>query len=235
MWVAGVDSCRAGWYVVLWETELHQEKGYLISTIAELVTLAEQPEVVGVDMVIGVPEVAEKGGRACDREARALLGWPRASSVFSPPCRAALACKSYAEAAAVNRASGPAQVGLSKQAYNLFPKMREVDAFVRAYPQRFIREVHPELSFWAMHGEQVVSPSKHTPEGQSQRRLLLEEQGFKQVADACNKRPRGVKPDDVLDAYAVCWTAARLAAGGALRVPEQDAVDAYGLDMAIWR
>lgn len=235
MWVAGVDSCRAGWYVVLWETELHQEKGYLVSAIAELVTLAEQPEVIGIDMVIGVPEVAEKGGRACDREARALLGWPRASSVFSPPCRAALVCESYAEAAAANRASGPAHIGLSKQAYNLFPKMREVDAFVRAHPQQRICEVHPELSFWMMNGQQAIPASKHTLEGQNQRRLVLEEQGFFDVVDACNRRPRGVKLDDVLDAYAVCWTAARLAAGGALRVPKPGAVDACGLDMAIWR
>lgn len=234
MWVAGVDSCRAGWCVVLWESEQGLERMHILPELSAVFIRSEQPTFVGIDMVIGVADVAERGGRPCDRAARKVLGWPRSSSVFSPPCRATLACTTYAEALAVNRASGPDEVGLSKQAFNLFPKIREVDQLLTPSLQSRMREVHPELSFQVMHAGEPLMASKHTEAGQQQRLALLREQGFSMVPKHVTERPRGVQVDDVLDAYAVCWSARRLALGQAKHVPEKVIYDSRGLAMMIW-
>jgi predicted RNase H-like nuclease len=49
------------------------------------------------------------------------------------------------------------------------------------------------------------------------------------------QRMAGVAPDDVLDAHAVAWSAARVARDSAVCLPRKPAPrDARGLPMAIW-
>lgn len=45
---------------------------------------------------------------------------------------------------------------------------------------------------------------------------------------------RGVAADDIADAFTALWSAERLLAGTAQRLPEASATDAYGLPMHIW-
>ena len=128
-WVAGVDGCRGGWVVVLAAVLASTDRpvqmsSRLCATFAEVLALPERPQSIAVDMPIGLLEQAAPGGRPCDREARAVLGRPRSSSVFSPPTRKALAARSYAEVATLNGA------GMSKEAFNILPKIREVDALM---------------------------------------------------------------------------------------------------------
>lgn len=191
--------------------------------------------VLGIDMVIGVPEAAQRGGRACDRAARALLGWPRSSSVFSPPVRAALACATYQDALAVNRASSEAGLGISIEAFHLIPKMRTLDVHMTPARQERVREVHPELSFRAMHGGEALARSKHTAEGRALRRRLLQAHGFPDLEAAlAEDTSRAAKADDWLDAHAACWTARRIADGTAVCFPESPPLDARGLRMEVW-
>ena len=240
-WVAGADACGAGWIVVLRQEETETTRCRLVEGVAALFALPEAPAVLGVDMVIGLPSAAQPGGRACDRAARQLLGWPRSSSVFSPPARAALEATTYAEAQALNRASSPDAVGLTKQAFNLFPKMRALDEALRPAPADGpgVHEVHPECSFCALNGGTALAESKHTASGRARRRTLLERAGFAAVGEAMAmpRGTRGLNADDVLDAHAVCWTAGRIHAGTAERLPASTPVpvDSMGLPMAIWR
>jgi predicted RNase H-like nuclease len=197
-----------------------------------LLALPERPAVLGVDLPIGLPERAERGGRACDRAARRLLGRPRASSVFSPPARAALSAERYEAAQAANRRSSNAGTGLSIQSYHLIGKIRALDRQLTPPRQARVREVHPEVSFAAMNGGAGVAASKKTEEGHARRRALLAEAGVA-VPEAA---PRGAARDDLLDACAACWTAARIARGEAQRLPEgPPPTDARGLRMEIWR
>jgi predicted RNase H-like nuclease len=97
-WVAGVDGCRGGWMVVLAQVAggaglPGRMSSRLCATFEEVLALPERPVSVAVDMPIGLLERAAPGGRPCDREARTMLGRPRASSVFSPPTRKALAAR----------------------------------------------------------------------------------------------------------------------------------------------
>lgn len=236
-WVAGADGYRDGWIVVLWETETSTVRRRTVKTFEALLDLPETPAVLGVDVVIGLPEEAEAGGRACDRAARQLLGWPRSSSVFSPPAAQALQADSYDDAQRLNRASGPDAPGMTLQTYHLFPKMRAVAAAMSPTRQQRVREVHPELAFYAMNGDASVSESKHTEAGQTRRAALLAKHGFSEAAIAAADRPGAVGVDDLLDAHAVCWTARRLYEGTAQRLPPGDDVPTNdrGLRMEIWR
>jgi predicted RNase H-like nuclease len=117
--------------------------------------------------------------------------------------RAALDCTTFAMAGATSRkVSG---VGLSRQTFHLLPKIRELDALAREWPTRLV-EIHPECSFALLAG-QVLAP-KRTPEGRAHRRQLIEA-----LYGEVPARLPGARPDDVLDAYAVLWSARRYASG----------------------
>src|ERR1019366_1360729 len=104
-WVAGIDGCEKQWIVVLREFSSRRTVRRVIHSIREVLTFPESPIVIAVDCPIGLPDQAAPCGRECDRMARSLLGFPRASSVFPVPCRAALRCGDYKEACAANAAS----------------------------------------------------------------------------------------------------------------------------------
>lgn len=237
VWVAGVDGCRNGWMVVLWHPSSASVRRRMVNTANALVHLPETPAIVGVDMVIGCPDAAEPDGRQCDRAARQLLGHPRGTSVFSPPAYDALWAETYEEAVRRNRASGPEAPGLSKQTFHLFPKLRELAECMTPPRQERIREVHPELAFYAMNGDAPVEASKHTDAGRARRLDLLSAHGFPDVRSVAE--PRGATGlDDVLDAHAACWTARRIHDGTAERcppLPSPAPCNDRDLRMEIWR
>jgi predicted RNase H-like nuclease len=176
----------------------------VVPSFAEVLRLVDG--MVAVDMPIGLPD--QPGPRACDRAARRLLG-PRRSSVFPAPSRAHLAAASFGDVG-----------GLSIQAWNLVPKVREVDA---AWEPR-VREVGPEVSFAAMAGAPMAHP-KRTAAGRDERLAAL--------GRAEAPRVPGARPDDVLDALACAWTAARIAAGTAVAHTD-GSVDGLGRPMTLW-
>lgn len=178
-----------------------------------------------LDIPIGLPC---QGSRACDQEARRLLGWPRLTSVFPAPLRPMLTATSYQQAQDIRR-----QIegkGCSRQVFGIMAKVREVDeVLVRGDAQK-LYEGHPELAFRELGGS--VLGSKHTVEGRAhRRRLLLTE--FSEVAKVNPQRPSS---EDALDAYACLWTARRIAAGMASWVPRHgDETDPQlGIPMRIW-
>lgn len=198
--------------------------------LAVVNTLAEACEglsILAVDMPIGFVDTP-RPGRACEREARALLPG-KASSVFPTPCRPALACTTHAEANALSKTLG---VGITRQTFHLFPKMREVDALMRSDRtlHRVIHEAHPELAFARMNGGRPVLSKKRQSDGHADRRQLLAKHGFSTPVE----RLPGAARDDILDAIAVCRTATLIAAGAATRLGPTDERDRHGLPMNIW-
>ncbi|UCF19393.1 MAG: DUF429 domain-containing protein [Gemmatimonadota bacterium] len=236
-YVAGIDGSRAGWVVVLLELNgnggLLGESCRILPSFLDIARLPESPRFAAIDIPIGLPNAAVPGGRTCDREARQLLG-RRGVSVFSPPVRSVLAAASYHDAVRLNRRSSRHGIGISRQVYNLLPKLREVHRAMTPELQLRIREAHPELSFAAMNGGSPLIESKHSPAGIRRRRQLLDDH-FKQIGDALDCR-RGFDAAviDVLDAYATAWTAWRMARGKARRIPDELQLDAQGLRMGIW-
>ncbi len=222
-WVAGVDACRGGWFVVARDLSSGRTLHLLKPTFADVLGMRENPRVIAVDIPIGLLDAAARGGRACDREARRLVGPKRGTSVFSPPVRAALRAASWHEANAANRASSPAGIGLSRQSWGIAPKIAEVDALMSGQVRQTVRECFPELSFTEMAGGPMRA-SKRTVNGIQDRAEALVHAGFTDPLNVRGGWPASaVSFDDVLDAHACCWTAARIFEGVARRLPPRGA------------
>lgn len=239
-WVAGVDGCRAGWIVALRPLAGPGDLALrLVGTFAEVLVLPEMPEVIAVDIPIGLPERSGVGGRPADVAARSRLGY-RQSCVFAVPSRAAVMELDYRRSCEIARATSDPPRMVSKQTYHLFGKIREVDALMTPRVQTRVFEVHPELAFWAMNGERPLSEPKKVKSrpyapGLDLRRALLAGAGYDVARlDAFLIRAKQAGRDDVLDAAANSWTAARIANGVARRFPAEPELDARGLRMEIW-
>ncbi len=227
--VLGVDGCRGGWVGVVWGG---QESHFLTApSVQELVADAIQAgvTVVGIDMPMGLPDT---GTRRADRLAQRALG-RRASSIFVTPTRPALAMTAQAQASAVNKAHGGP--GVSIQAFNLRPKVLEVDEFIgrrELAEQPRLVEVHPELSFQELN-DAPLAFSKRTPQGQQERRALLSSIGIHLDPTTLTIAGR-IAADDVLDAGAAAWSAWRVLHGAARSLPDPPEVNTDGIPAAIW-
>ena len=174
-----------------------------------------------IDIPIGL---APDRPRRADMEARRRLG-PRRSSVFPAPVRSALAASTYEEACALSRAAcGKA---ISKQLFNILPKIREVDDLVTPLRQRRLFEMCPELSFSVLAGAPMRA-SKRTAAGRAERATALESV-FDDVAALVRRPPAGAACDDVLDALIGAWTARRYATQAHVQLGGE--LDATGLRM----
>lgn len=238
-WVAGVDGCPAGWLVVFARVAGCETSVRLVPGFADLLAAAEEAAVIAIDIPIGLPERAGRGGRAAESLVRPLLG-ERQSAVFSVPSRAALAANDYREACAVALGTSDPPRKVSKQLFMLAPKIRDVDACLRKHPGKIDRvfEVHPELAFWRLNGERALDEPKKVKgrcyePGLALRRRLLVAAGL--PSDVVNTTaPRGAGPDDLLDALACTAIARRIHLGLAKPFPDPPERDGLGLRMAIW-
>jgi predicted RNase H-like nuclease len=125
---------------------------------------------------------------------------------------------------------------ISKQAWAIVAKIREVDAALRREPARaaWVHEVHPEVCFARWNGSPMQHGKKSAP-GRRER-LALVSRHFGRAAFAAVRlrhARRDVSDDDVLDAFAALWSAERIVRGGAERLPAAPPRDARGLRMEI--
>jgi len=239
IWLAGVDGCPAGWLVAFVRPQGEETRVRIVSAFADIPALPELPAIVAVDMPIGLPDRAGRGGRAAENAVRPLLG-QRQSSVFSVPSRAAAHAADYAEARRIALATSEPPKSVAKQLFNIAPKIREVDAALRAEPvfaQR-VFEVHPELAFWRLNGERPLAEPKKVKNrcyepGLALRRDLLIAAGLP-PGTVASAPPSGAGPDDLLDALACAVIARRIRAGLARPFPDPPPRDSCGLPMAIW-
>jgi len=239
VWLAGVDGCRTGWVAAFVGATDQEVRLRIVPRFADVLAAPEAPAVIAVDIPIGLPERVGYGGRAAENAVRPLLG-ARQSSVFSVPSRAALAAEDYRKACEIALATSEPPRKVSKQLYMIAPKIREVDACLRADADAAarVREVHPELAFWRLNGERALGEPKkvkgrcYEPGLALRRRLLIAASLPPSVVNG--DPPKGAGPDDLLDALACAAIARRVHAGLARPFPDPPGRDALGLPMAIW-
>ncbi|KAB1441606.1 DUF429 domain-containing protein [Pseudodesulfovibrio senegalensis] len=234
----GADGCAAGWVAVALSgpgfAEVQMFEGF-----SDLWRAHEDAQTLLVDMPIGLPGAASPV-READVCARAMLG-PRRSSVFSPPLREVLDCPDHASANAASRKL--CGKGLSRQAWNIAEKIRQVDEVVRQAPAipGVVREAHPEVCFAALAGI-PMNHYKKTLLGALDRLKVLQkyyESAEVLLRNTMAEHPRtAVAEDDVLDAL-VLAVSAREAGPNLLCLPktmpmDMLPVDGCGLPMAIW-
>jgi len=200
MCVVGVDGCRGGWLAVALTADVATAR--VFRHFGELLHAYPAAVAFAVDMPIGLWASGRARARPCDDIAKKRLG-KRAACVFIPPTRAMLRATSYVPLRAE---------GLSVQAYNLIPRIRELDMLITPELQERVWESHPELSFAAMMGKPIAD-SKRTARGQAARRhAVLHAVGMENSQlDAlwCSCRHAGASYDDLLDAVALAWSAWR--------------------------
>ena len=226
--IAGVDGTPGGWLAVVSDTRLKAPKALLLG---QLTQLPRDIDVAAVDIPIGM---SATGAREADQLARKMLG-PRRSSVFPSPIRPVLHAASWEEACSIGKRVDGRK--LSKQTYAILPKIREADAFIRgnAWARRVIHEVHPELCFSRWAGAPMAH-GKKTPEGRTARVAVIEKTFghgiFEELRSSLGRN--AVRYDDLADAFAALWTASRIAAGVASKLPSSLSIDVEGVAMNIW-
>ncbi|MFB6299823.1 MAG: DUF429 domain-containing protein [Halobacteriales archaeon] len=237
MWVAGIDGCPSGWFVI----EADGKRDYdhrVVESIETAVHATDPPALALVDTPIGLLETP--GQRPCDRLARRALSPTRHASVFTPPCRQALEADSYEAANERNQAA--VGKGLQRQAWHIADKIRELDRLLRDTPtlQGIIREAHPEVGFWGLTSEPMAA-NKRTQDGRQSRLAVLRsvDPTIESVyADAVDRYQRStVGRDDIIDALCLAVIAARRMERGTLAtLPADPPTDPFGhpMEMVYW-
>lgn len=120
------------------------------------------------------PSASRTTAPGCDLEARRYLRAPRASSVFPAPVRAALAGGTYLEVCNAHHHADGRRI--SRQAFSILPKIKEVDEVLSHRPalQGRIREIHPEVCFAVWNGGRAMRHRKSSPTGRAERESLID-------------------------------------------------------------
>ena len=244
--VVGLDGCAGGWFAVRTVPDdtgagaggytLESERYTDIAAVFDAHASADR---LLVDMPIGLP-VADS--RACDREVRRRLG-ARGRSVFPTPCRAVVEyCGTAGDDADYERATEIQRehtgAGLSKQTWNITPKIAALDRLLRERsPSIAVYESHPEYCFARLNDGYPVAQPKSTPAGRAARFGVLASAFEADAPDwrACYREAldthyrKHVARDDVVDALVLAAAGRRPLAA----VPAAPPTDDRGLPMRI--
>jgi predicted RNase H-like nuclease len=233
---AGVDGCRGGWLVVIARWAKNSRLGDLQQIVArpdfsQVLNLVSACSQVCVDMPIGLFDRAQVGGRPCDISARRLLPRGRKSSIFSPPARAALYATEYRDAVARNG------MGMSKESFNILPKIRDLDRVITPVLQARCREAHPELAFQRRLGI-PLKHAKRTAAGAEERQAILRRiyrhADLRRALEHAAPVPLRVAADDVRDALILVSVARDIDRGRSECAGAAEPKDSRGLSMQIW-
>ncbi len=206
-YIIGIDACKLGWVAVC----IDQSQEFSISkhqTFSSIIYTYPNAEKYLVDMVIGL---ADKNHlREIEKLAREKLKPNRTSTVFTPPCREAVYEKNYDAAKKKNIAITGKSISI--QAWNIVPKIREVDKFILKNKnlRSKINEAHPELCFASLNNGKPMQFKKSTKEGEDERLTLLSHfyPKSKSVFEEGSKSflKKEVKNDDIIDALGLAVT-----------------------------
>ena len=229
--LAGVVPCRGGWLVAggkLVGTGLFPDEPFVAKGLIDVIDAVPSYSITALAAPIGLPDKPTARGRQCEQEARRILGWPRLGAITSTPALpVAERAKNFDQAVALNGGR------LSRVTWGQIKHIREVRSAVQSHIQRNVYEVHPELSFHQLNGDRSLIFGKRTPEGQKERAEILVTRMQNLATRISADPPRGATRPNVLDAYAALWTARRIAARAATRLPENPEWNADGLRMEL--
>lgn len=219
-----MTPCPGGWLVA--SAKLHAatfapEDPRVYAKFPEVFDEHPPFEVIALNSPVGFPDEPDEQ-RTCERVARELLG-RRAITVRRTPTRGT-----------VETGIPRLDEHLDAVSLVLLKRTCEVASDMLPYRQRSVYEAHPELSFYVINGDRPLQRSKKSPEGIEERRSLLLKRvpGIHRVIDA---KLVGVSESHLYDVAALLWTARRIHAKAATRIPENPEWDAEGLRKEIVR
>ena len=208
--IIGIDGTLTGWVA-----SIGSSRNTCLPTIKFYEKLdrllAEYPNsVVVIDMPIKLNK--KKYLRECDVLAKKYLGKDFQSSVFIPPLKKVLQCRTYNEANKLSKEM--TGKGLSKQSWYLKNKINEVQDLTKIYNK--IYEGHPECSFKMLKNE-TLNEKKKSVLGIFERLDLLRKAGLDHSLLRIEMEKNSkIKIDDVLDSMVLFITALRIVKGNYL-------------------
>jgi predicted RNase H-like nuclease len=223
--IAGVTPCGPSWLVApakLQGTIFAPEDPQLISPFSEVLDQRPTFSVIALNAPVGYLDQSAAGGRTCDREARALLGPKRGSSIQSAPVRSPSNELEFLPD------------HLDAISMTLLPRYREVAAEMAPFRQRTVYEVHSDMCFFELNEGKPLQWSKQTEKGLHERRELLEAK-FPGTPRILSAELPGASLAHLLDAAVFVWTARRIFVRAAIRIPQDPEWDEQGLRMEILR
>tara|TARA_B100001769_G_scaffold256575_1_gene233959 strand:+ start:726 stop:1412 length:687 start_codon:yes stop_codon:yes gene_type:complete len=193
----GIDGCKGGWIATSINYNGEVKLDY-VEKIGPYLSTQPKEAIILVDMMLDLNNSTSiRPFEACVKK---LLGkWH--SRCFMAPPKKALETKDYKKACEIS--FNICGKKISKQCYNLFPKIRELEAL---RDSRLI-EFHPEIAFMLLNKNNVISESKKTIEGIAKRTALIKKviPGFSSLVKQFAS-PK-VKVDDLLDSTALALVA----------------------------
>ena len=164
-WLAGVDGCAGGWIAAFVRPQGDEVRVRIVPRFADVLGAPEQPAVVAVDMPIGLPDRVGAGGRAAENASG------RCSAPASRRCsRCRRARRSmprdYGEACRIAQATSEPPRKVSKQLFNIAPKIREVDAGACAWTRTPPAACSRCIPSWRSGGSTAATRADRTEEGQ---------------------------------------------------------------------
>lgn len=229
--IAGVVPCAAGWLVQparLLGVTIVPEEPHVLKTLIEVIDYRPSYTVIVLGVPVGLSETPNGGFRACDLEARKMLGWPRRLEIPHVPSREGLYASSLAKAMA-------AEPWLTPLGHRRFRWIREVDAEIQPYHQRRVFSASPEVSFYLTQNDKPTRTSPFWHDGPAERLRLVGNRlpGLRAIADKAP--PRGASLRHVMDAAALLWTGRRIAGRSITRLPTVPEWDKLGRRMELVR
>ena len=223
--VGGIDASRGGWVLVTTPVVPGRSTVKIAPDLKEIVSLLDARWVaaVGITIPIGLPSSRP---RLCDLQARDFVG-PRATAILPAPLRSTLGSASFEEACSRSRAASGKT--MPRQTFANLLRIEAVDGLMVPERQKYLVEVHPEVSFRELAGRPMANP-KTVSQGRLERMEALRHP-FPDIAQHVRRRARLVQPDDVLDAFAAAWSARRFVTKNFTRLGGE--VDERGLRMEI--
>ncbi len=231
MKTAGIDGCKIGWLLITFNEGAASYE--VLRTKEDIHKAFEEYDRIFIDMPIGLQD--EDYHRECDVLLRKELGADYAPSVFTPPIRPALHAPSYAEANMIS--FDYTEKKLSLQAWNIVPKIQQVDELLRQNDELKdkVLESHPEYLFQKLNGG-LIFQKKNLKKGIKHRLELI--RNIEPVADDFFRdikeeyRRNEIAEDDIVDAMALALFAKWSVDKGLKTIPETVPFDSEGLKMA---
>ena len=111
----------------------------------------------------------------------------------------------------------------------LLPRYAEVAAEMLPYRQRTVYEAHPELSFYVINADTPLTRSKHSEAGDRRAPRAAREADPRRPARSSTPSCPACRRSHLYDVAALLWTARRIFAKAATRIPEDPEWDCEGL------
>jgi predicted RNase H-like nuclease len=217
--VAGVIPCEAGWLLVAAKIKgatFAPDFPRAYEDLDDIISHRPPYAMVGLNAPVSDLDGALDGTRPCDVEAESILG------------------RTVGETRWGDEKPVIGDDSLTGRTAILAERYRELRELMAPFLQRTICEMLPELSFYQLNAEILLTTPPRTEEGYEERRGLLGK--VPGIVRILEHQMEGVDRFDLLEGAALMWSARRVAARAGRRVPSRDpAWDASGLRIEILR